>query len=136
MSELYELYESNPTLENDGVWVSFGKTTRVKIRRMNSQKVREAHKKFSAPHSHYDRSGRDMPDDVTDDIAVSVIADAVIADWEVLDKGGKPLSNSFKVKYETISDSKLKNFRDAIAYVSTNQASYKSEMDEDSEGNS
>lgn len=136
---LYAEFGSDPSLENDGTWVQFGTGIEVKVRRMNSQKVREAHAKFSAPHAHYERSGRKMPDDVAEEIAINTMAEGVIADWRgpgLVGKDGKQIGSDFNSKVSVLSDPNLKNFRDAIAMASNEQSLFKSASDEEAEGNS
>jgi len=138
MSTLYDIYESDPSRESDGVWVNFGPHIEVKVRRMNSQPVRESHKRFSAPHVHYSRSGRDLPEEIANEIAVKVMADAVIADWRgsgLQTRDGEPIPNTFEAKVDTLSDPRLKNFRDAIAVAASDQDLFKEADDREAEKN-
>ncbi len=99
-NELWASYQTDKTLENDGVWVTdFPGGGKVKVRRPSSppsqEALRRAQQKHRAAITRAQRKREDLPPEVAKEINLQWFANGVIIDWEgITDRAGKPLAFS------------------------------------------
>lgn len=79
---LHDIFATNQSTEEAGAWVNLTPTIKLKLRAFNAKAVTDLREKLMKPYVLLQRSGQKIPDDVSDEIGLKVIAGGVIADWE------------------------------------------------------
>jgi hypothetical protein len=131
---LYDTYSTDQVAEADGVWVPFGAEARVKIRRFQSKPVQLVQQRLQKPYAGLTRAGQNLPDEIAEKIAIQLIAEAVIVDWEgVTDREGNTLPNTVEAKVQVLTD--LPDFRNAVANASMEREVFRQQDNEESAKN-
>jgi len=95
MSNFTMRYGTDKTLEEEGAWVELGDDIRVRIIRAKSARSRKVLRALQKPYENMTRSGRELPEEVSQKIAREWAASAIVLDWEgVTDEDGNPLAFS------------------------------------------
>lgn len=82
LTELDDLFASDKTSEEDGVWVDVTPKIKFKIRAYSAKAVGDLREKLTKPFQTMIRAGVKIPDDQNEEIGLQVIAGAVLADWK------------------------------------------------------
>lgn len=135
MNSLLKNFGVDLGAENDGVWRDLGEGISFKIRRLSSDASMEARKRAEKPYLAQIRLNK-LTDDAAEDIAISQIANGVIADWKgVTDDNGEVIEPTSENKLKMMRDERLKDLRMTILQMATDADSFKMQLDEDAEGN-
>jgi len=128
-------FASDEAKEEEGVWADFGDGIRVKIRRFKSRLVQETQRKLHKPFADVVRRGP-LPDHIAEDLMLKLMAQAVIADWEIPgdEEDDPPVPNTVEAKLQLLKE--LPEFRDEILSISFERDAYKVALDEEAEKNS
>ncbi|UTU07838.1 pre-tape measure chaperone protein [Caulobacter phage C1] len=81
---LDDLFATNTTAEEDGVWVDVTATLKLKVRAYSAKVVGDLRDKLTKPYQMLLRQNLKIPDEQNEDIALKVIAGGVLADWKGL----------------------------------------------------
>lgn len=129
MSNLYEMFETNPVLEEDGVWVKITEGLEIKISALGNKKHLAVLEKLKKPYKAQYR--RDLMDPEKDEeIHCRAMAEAVILDWRGegwKDKEGKSLPYSPDNAFKILSDPAMKGFKADILFLATAKETFKQE---------
>lgn len=79
---LYEMFSTNKDSEDNGVWLNLTDTTSFKIRFAGAKEVSDLREKLLKPYQTLMRVGGQIPDDKSEEIALRVVAGAVLVDWK------------------------------------------------------
>lgn len=122
--------------EEEGVWADFGEGIRVKVRRFKSRIVQETQRKLHKPFADTVRRGP-LPDHIAEDLMAKLMAQAIIADWEIPgdEEGDPPVPNTVEAKLAIIKNKDYAEFRDEILAISFERDAYRQSLDEDGEKN-
>ncbi|AXQ69741.1 tail assembly chaperone [Caulobacter phage CcrSC] len=127
---LDDLFATDTSAEEDGVWVDVTPTLKFKIRAYSAKVVGDLREKLIKPFQSMIRAGVPIPNDQNEDIALKVIAGAVLADWQGLTAKGEdgkdvevPYSAATALEYLKRLP-KLANF---VVGIATDTAFYKAE---------
>lgn len=139
LTDLDDLFATDKTSEEDGVWVDVTKSIRFKIRSYGAKAVGDLREKLTKPFQTMLRAGVKIPDEENEQIALQVIAGAVLADWKGVtakteDGAEVEVPYSAEVALEYLSRlSKLANF---VIGISTDGQFFKADaLREDGAGN-
>jgi len=129
MSEtsIYDIYESNLDLEEEGVWVNLTKTIEVKVAALGNRKHTNLLTKLQKA------QGKTLENDadLREDIHVQAMAKTVLLDWKgITDKDGKPLKYSYENAYKLLSDEKMYRFKKDILFLSQEAETFKAQEEE------
>lgn len=75
--------KTDENLENEGTWVDYESTFRVKIARIGCRRYKEYMMKAGKPHMRSLKRG-EIDNDLADDILRKAIAETILLDWEGL----------------------------------------------------
>lgn len=119
-------FKSDPTREEDGVWVEVGDGARLRIARIGSKKYHSEFTRRSKPYKRQIRS-ETLPDSVADKILAETLASAVLLDWDGLTLGGKALKYSRDKAVELLMDPAMKDFRALVVELATDAEQYRAD---------
>lgn len=133
---LYNIYETDTKLENEGVWVSISKDIKVKVAALGNKAHQEILEKLLKPYKSQIRKNL-LDKELEEDIHVQAIAKTILIDWEgMTDRDGKPLPYSYENAYKLLTDEKLKRFKGDILYLAKEAETFKTEEKEEAVKNS
>lgn len=89
MAGFLDRYNTDRSLEEEGVPVDFGDGVIVTIRRLSSKKSREYRRKLEKPYTAQFRN-REMPDSVQEDLLNKQVSGVIIVGWEGVPDPEKP----------------------------------------------
>lgn len=78
---LGKFYDFEKSAFEDGTWVAIGNGVKIKVRAPQSAHSKATRKKLEAPHAALTRGGRELPEDVAEDILIKQMSQSLIADW-------------------------------------------------------
>lgn len=105
MTTIYDLFETDPVLEADGMWVAYTPDIRFRIRRSNCDASQKALKKLLAPYKSITRSGRDLPAGISTEVERQWVAQALLVDWRgVTGRDGKPLNCTLEARLALLAE--------------------------------
>lgn len=135
MTSIYDIFETDAELEEDGMWVTYTPEIRFKIRRANSEQAQKVMRKLMAPYKSITRSGRDLPRGVSEDLERQWVAQAILVDWAgVTDRDGKELPFSVDKAMKVLAE--LPDMRREIANLSGEAETFRRQQLEDDAKNS
>lgn len=143
MADLRKRYNTDQTLEEEGVWVDFGDGLQVKIRRLNSKHSRDVRRKLEKPYTTQFR-GREMPDSLQEQLLSQQLSKSIIVDWKGVDdpyatvkEGEKapPLPHTEENAFKLVSDPEFKDLRDDILTASMERTTFEKEQQKAAEKN-
>lgn len=134
---LRDRYNTDQSLEEEGVWVDFGDGLQVKIRRLNSKHSRETRRKLEKPYSTQFR-GREMPDSLQETLLNQQMSKSIVVDWKGVDdpyadvkpgdKDAPALAHSEENVLKLLSDPEFKDFRDDILTAAMERTTFEKEQ--------
>ncbi len=133
--DIFELFKSNKTNEEDGVWFNLNDITGFKVRAYGSKAVMELRDALLKPYQVMMRAGAKIPDDVNEEIGLKVLAGAVIADWKGVKNADKePVAYSADEAFAILKA--LPKLATTVLQWSTDTQSYQETAVEDGAKNS
>ncbi len=132
---IYELFETDSTMEQQGVVVDFGPYGRFKVARAsgNNIKYAQSFQKHNRPYQKMQRRGT-MPEELARQVLAKVYAESILLDWEgVIGRDGKNIPFSKENAIKVMLD--LPDLFTQIIAESQNAESYRKEYVEDATKN-
>lgn len=130
--DLFEMFSVNERDAEEGKWFKVGPVAEMKLRRFSSKASKKTRQNLEKPHREQYR-GRDLPEDVMEDITNQHIAYAIIADWRGVVKAGKPLPYSKNAALDLME--KLPDLRTIIINLAVSLDQFRDADKEEGEGN-
>lgn len=133
MANLSDLYSFDKSAFEEGTWVAIGNGISVKVRSPQSAHSKAVRKKLEAPYAALTRGGKDLPDDIAENILIKQMAQSLIIDWSGVADGGLPIVAT----PETIEAQlrKYQFFREDVASVIAQRDTYKTHVTDEDVGN-
>jgi hypothetical protein len=135
---IFDAYGTNPEKEKDGVWCDLLELpgARARVARFSNPNAQKMMKRLQEPYKRRLRTGKDLPDDVQEEILNKVMAHTILLELENVnapDEKGviRPVSNNPENFLLLLKDPRLKDFRDEIADYARTQDLYKQDDDEE-----
>lgn len=135
---LYDTYETDLNLEENGVWIELSSDMEVKIAALGNKNHLSVMEKMFAPYKSQ-RRRKTLDPKIEEDIHIKAIAKAVLLDWRgegFKDRDGNPLPYSFENAYNLLSNEKLKRFKADIIFLSQEAETFKQQEMEEAVKNS
>lgn len=138
-TNLTGLFSTDRESEEEGIWVDVdklpdGTLTRLKIRSFSAKAVSELREQLMRPYQMLQRTGAKVPDDVTEDVGLQVIAGAVIADWTGVigeDDKGEPVAIPYTKDNALDLLKAMPRFANFVVQISMDGQTYKNGLRED-----
>lgn len=143
MAGLRKRYNTDTSLEEEGVWVDFGDGLKVRVRRLSSKHSRDTRRKLEKPYSTQFR-GREMPDSLQEQLLNKQLAESIVVDWEGVDdpyaknaegKEAPSLPCTPDNVLKIMSDPEFKDFREDILTAAMERTTFEKEQREVAEKN-
>ena len=135
MTTIYDLFETDPDLEADGMWVAYTPDIQFKIRRSNSDESQKVLKKLLAPYKSITRSGRDLPAGISTEVERQWVAQALLADWQgVTGRDGQALDCTLENRLAVLAE--LPDMQREIANLAGEAETFRRQQLEDDAKNS
>jgi hypothetical protein len=125
--DLKKDFSTNKKLEEEGAWVDVGDGGKLKIARAGNKKAIAHLRLVSKPHMAQITYGK-LADEVATELAVEVIAEAILLDWSGMTDGGKPLPYSKENAIKMLTD--YPDFRDLVSKISDERKTFQKEIEE------
>lgn len=115
MTKFSDRYAHDKSAAEEGRWVTLDAGIRVKLRAFDSAHTRALRNKLQEPHNHLLKRGKELPEDVQNDINTKLVAGSSIVDWDIGND-----DNDVKIEFSASTAEKLLNdepafLRDVIA---------------------
>ena len=123
--DIRKTFATDRQAEQDGVWVALGEGARVKVARFNNPRHRAVLDRLRRPYRSLLMAGRDLPDDVAEQMTVEAAVEALLLDWDGIDDNGAPLPFSKDNARRLLTE--LPDFRDAVAFLSMQAETFRRE---------
>lgn len=135
MTSIYDLFETDPEFEADGMWVAYTPDIQFKIRRSNSDASQKVLKKLLAPYKSITRSGRDLPAGISTAVERQWAAQALLVDWRgVTGRDGAALDCTVENRLAVLGE--LPDMQREIANLAGEAETFRREQLEDDAKNS
>lgn len=112
---------TDPDAEENGVWVPFDATARVKLARADNPRHRAKMQELLEPWLEVIQNG-DLPKGKMEELALAAMAEAIVLDWEGIKDRGTTLEPTLENKLEAL---KVGDFRKAVEAYSGNIALFR-----------
>lgn len=135
---LYDSYETDVTLEENGVWIALTNDMEVKVAALGNKQHLQVMEKMFAPYKNQRRRNALDPK-IEEDIHTKAIAKAVLLDWRgegFKDRDGNALPYSFDNAYKLLTDESLKRFKADIIFLAKEAETFKQQDTEEAVKNS
>jgi hypothetical protein len=125
--DLKKDFSTNKKLEDEGVWIDIGDGAKLKIARAGNKQANAVSKQLAKPYMAQIQYGK-LSDEVATQIAVEVMAKAILLDWKGIQYDGQemPYSTDNAIKILT----ELPDFRDYVSQVANERKTFQREIDE------
>lgn len=131
---IYELYDTDEKLAEDGKWFQFDEHISVKIRRAKCKKSQKVRRDLEAPYKSFRGGSSELPDDTMENINTRHVAEGLIADWKgITTRNGEDIPYTPAAAYQLLTD--LPDFRDTVAELSIDLANFRTDVKEEVEKN-
>ena len=120
--DVFALYATDESLENDGAWFDLTKETSVKVARTGNPRYAKLLTKLYEKNRKVLDLGGDVADKLSAEMMVQVIAETVLLDWKALHYKGQPLSYRVENAKMVLSH---KDFRRVIVGFSEDIEAYR-----------
>ena len=130
-------YGTDVTAEIEGVWFksSFIDGFEMKIARAGNKVNEKLMRKLYKPYTKQLRAGRDLPDDVSDELSNELLVETILINWRGFPSQDGDIPYSKEAAYEILKDNSLKELKKEIEEFSSDFARYQSAEDEELQGN-
>lgn len=133
MADLADLYSFNKTAYEDGTWVAIGHGIEVKVRSPQSAHSKAIRRKLEAPYSALTRGGKELPDDIAENMLIKQMAQSLIVSWAGVEENGVAIPATPENIEAVIR--KYQFFREDVASVIAQRDTYKTNVAEEDVGN-
>lgn len=135
MAKLSQL-RTDPTKEEEGIWVPYALDIEFKIARNTKPAFRAAVDKIMKPHQKRVRKNR-MKNEEIMELIKPAVAEHILIDWKnVQDDEENPIPCTLEEKNRVFNDPEYKDIYSFITEQSTDWEEYLAELTEDAAGNS
>lgn len=124
-------FKTDPTLENDGVWVDIGKGTKLCVARMYNPRHKEALRVALKPYKRQVQNNM-MDDEVADTVVNEIMARTILLGWEGITDRGDEVPYSYEKAVEFLS---IPDFRAIVIEIASSMETYRAEGFEEDEKN-
>ena len=129
-NELDDLFSTNESAEENGVWVDVSPKIKMKIRAFSAKAVTDLREQLTKPFRAMLRAGAEIPEAQDKEIGRKVIAGAVIADWKgFTDAEGVEVRYSAEEAFAALT--RLPKMANFVIGISTDNAFYKEALEDD-----
>lgn len=142
-TNLDELFAVDSDTEENGIWIELTDEIGFKVRAYSAKKVIDLREELTKPYQALLRVGGEIPEAKNEDIALRVIAGAVIADWKGIRKPvaagseegavGDLIPYSADAAYAELK--RMKKLAEFIVGTSTDRKLYRESLREDGSKN-
>jgi polyhydroxyalkanoate synthesis regulator phasin len=133
--DLTSKYGTDLALEEDGEWVDYGDGVKVKVARWGNQSFMKRMEALQKPHRYMIDRGS-LPPETDKKIVDTLIAEAIIIDWEGVELDGKKLPHTIDNALTVLAREDLKDFRRDIVTAAQAVETYRVKELEESVKNS
>lgn len=98
----------------NGKWIDLGDGARIKVARWNNARFRELEQRLKRPYRSYALSGRELPQDVAERIAIELLVETVLLDWQGIALGGAAMPYGKAAAKDLLDKSEW--FRNQVSY--------------------
>ena len=135
MTSIYDLFETDPALEADGMWVAYTPDIQFRIRRSNCDESQKVLKQLLAPYKSITRSGRDLPAGISSEVERQWVAQALLVDWRgVAGRDGVALGCTLENRLKMLTE--LPDLQREIANLAGEAETFRRQQLEDDAKNS
>ena len=120
-------FSTNKTFEETGVWVAIGEGGELKIARAGSKKALKYSREVAKPHMAQITYGK-LPDDVSDQLTIEVMAECILLDWKNMTYDGKLLPYSKENAIKLLTEEQ--DFRDMVSRISNERKTFQQQIEE------
>jgi hypothetical protein len=132
--DLADLFSSNKQSEENGRWVELNAATKFKVRAFGCAAANDLREKLQKPYVQLLRAGMKIPDEKNEEIALRILAEAILVDWAGVKVGDWQPDYSTEAAMELFE--KLPKLANWIAGVSMDSQNFRDEAREDGAKNS
>lgn len=125
--DLKKDFSTNKELEEAGAWIDIGDGGKLKIARAGNKKSIAYSRQMAKPHMAQITYGK-LSDEVATELAVEVLAETILLDWDGMTDGGKPLPYSKENALNMLRA--YPDFRDLVSQISNERKTFQKEIDE------
>jgi len=118
--------------EEQGIWISLGEDAEVLVARLGNKQYIDAIKRLTTPHKVALRN-KSLPEDLSFDITVKAMAEAVLLGWKGMQENGKNLAYSREAAERLLKD--YPDFREQIAGIAADMENFRAETEAATEKN-
>lgn len=123
---------SDPTLEEDGVWVDYREGSQIKIARVGNKRFQKFYDLKMKPHRRAERAGK-LSALLHTEILCECLAETVLLGWKGFTNGTAEFKYSKTNALELLKQSM--DFRDEVTAYATDEEAFKQEDEEDASKN-
>lgn len=125
--DLKKDFSTNKKLEDEGVWIDIGDGAKLKIARAGNKQANAVSKQLAKPYMAQIQYGK-LSDEVATQIAVEVMAKAILLDWKGIQYDGQEMPYSIDNAIKILTE--LPDFRDYVSQVANERKTFQREIDE------
>ena len=130
MSKFSERYKTDRALEEDGVFVDFGDSVLVKVRRYSSKNVKDARIKLERPYAKQIRLST-ISEDTQETLTKRLFAEAIVVDWKGVYFSDDTLASPYTPEKALRIFEEFPDFMNDIITAVMQRDTFKKEEDED-----
>lgn len=128
-----ERYKTDKKVETNGKWIDFGAGGKVLIARIGNPNYKEMLREEMKQYDALRRTGRSVPEDVTNEILIKCMAHTIILGWEGFSgegmdglglSGMKDGNIPYTPENAIILLNEFKDFRDEVATLATDMENF------------
>ena len=129
MARLSDIYSFDREAFESGTWVQIGNGISVKVRSPQSAHSKAIRRKLEAPYAALTARGKELPDDVAENILIKQLSESLIVDWKGIEgDDGEPLEATPENIEKALRQFQF--FRDDVGSVIATRDTYKAKTTE------
>lgn len=138
-TSLEDIFATSTTAEENGVWVELSSDHKFLIRAFSAKAAVDLREKLSRQYQALLRAGGKIPDEKNDEINLRVLAEGILADWQIVEERDESGAVTRQTPYSPEAAlqrmKKMPRFANWIAQQSLDAQNYKDALDASSLGN-
>lgn len=132
---IFDIYETDVSLEENGVWIALAKDVKVKVAAFGNQKHKDIIDRLFAPYKTQHRKGT-LDKTIEEDLHTKAMAKTILLDWEgIVDKDGSVIPYSPDKAYELLSKESMRRFKNDIVGLASEAETFRAQEIEDTTKN-